>query len=194
MKVKHKIRNDDNPTLKQALIGKNKSFWHEAIKKELQQLMDKNVYEFTSFDNLPEGSKVYPIMMILKRKRDPKTGEIQKYKARLVFLGNRLKESEEMKDVFSPTSNSHSLGLLFSIAAKRNLIMAGFDVSGAFLYPDLNTTDIIYMSIPKEIEFENHGKKGVWKLNLRFTASSKSVFRAYLNTFDIKKISSIKIR
>jgi hypothetical protein len=36
-----------------------------------------------------------------------------------------------MQDVFSPTSNSRSLGLLFSIAAKRNLIMAGFDVSGA---------------------------------------------------------------
>ena len=54
--------------------------WYDAINKELIQLMDKNVYDFILYDDPPKGSKVYPSMMVLKRKRDSKTGEIQNTK------------------------------------------------------------------------------------------------------------------
>ena len=61
-------------------------------------------------------------MIVLKRKRDTVTGEISKYKARLVFLGNHIRPEDVYTDCYSPTASSKSLMLMQTISTIMDII------------------------------------------------------------------------
>jgi hypothetical protein len=81
--------------------------------------------------NLPKGANVIGSMMILSVKRKP-NGKIDKYKARLVMLGNRQKDSS-YDNIKSGTVRNSTVKLLISLQAKTRGVSMVLDIKGAYL-------------------------------------------------------------
>ena len=60
----------------------------EAVRKELQQMLDKEVWEPVHSMDIDKKSKIIPSMLFLKEKYNPE-GQFEKLKARLVAGGHR---------------------------------------------------------------------------------------------------------
>jgi len=86
---KDKKRDNDNPSLKQAMQRVDWPKWEKAIHEEYDQMFDDKVFQ--NVTNIEKGSNIIGSMFVLNIKRDKTTGAIDKYKARLVALGNKKK-------------------------------------------------------------------------------------------------------
>jgi hypothetical protein len=142
-----KGRKFDNPSLKEAMSRSDWPEWEKAILEEYKQMVDDGVYEFTK-GNLPRGSNLLGSMMILQLKRKP-DGSIDKYKARLVALGNQQKK-ESYTDVSSGTARSSTVKLLMSLQAKLGSMSMVLDVKGAYLKSKIkeDKNEQLYLRLP----------------------------------------------
>jgi hypothetical protein len=86
-KMKKKHRSNDSPTVQEAMKRTDWPQWKEAIEKEYQQMIDDKVYYQIDYNKIPINANIIGSMIILQLKRKS-NGEIDKYKARLVALGN----------------------------------------------------------------------------------------------------------
>jgi len=109
----------------------------DAIKEELQQMLNQNVWIFM----IPSRAQaiIYtqlqktalPMQMLVKEKFDA-SGLLLKLKARLVVLGN-LQTNDVYIDVSAPTASMHSVYFIIMLAAKKGIKLRTSDVKGAFL-------------------------------------------------------------
>ena len=121
----------------------------QAIKKELQQMIDKNVWEPVHRQDLRHDAKILPSMMFMKEKTRP-DGTFDKLKARIVAGGHRqdkFKYSNEQ--ISSPTAATKSLFMVAAIAAADGREIVTGDVPGAYLHAEIK--EEIYMIINKEV-------------------------------------------
>ena len=146
-----KSRGYDNPTLKQAMKRHDWAEWEIAINKEYQQLIDEGTFEECLLGDIPDGASIVGSMMVLTIKRDPtKPGEIDKYKARLVALGNQQKPSS-YDDIKSGTARSASVKMLISLQAKLGSFSMVMDVKGAYLKSVVkDSSKQIYLRLPNK--------------------------------------------
>jgi hypothetical protein len=78
--------------MQQAMKRDDWPLWEKAIAAEIDQLVnDDKVFQFIK--TAPKEAKIIPSMMVLQIKRHP-DGKIDKYKARLVALGNHQTEDQ----------------------------------------------------------------------------------------------------
>jgi hypothetical protein len=116
--------------------------FQKAIKEELKQISeDEKAHESeeTMRTDLPRGANVIGSMMILsvKRKLD---GSIDKYKARLVMLGNLQKDSS-YENIKSGTVRNSTVKLLISLQAKTQGVSMVLDIKGAYLKSKIENPD-----------------------------------------------------
>lgn len=126
-----KKRSSDNPSVFQA---KKRPDWHmfqAAIDSELQQMVDEGVMDEMIHYQRKECHNLLGTMMVLQIKRH-QDGTIDKYKARLVALGNQQTPSS-YHDIRSGTARSATVKLLMSIQAKKGCASMVLDVKGAYL-------------------------------------------------------------
>jgi len=143
-KKKHKKHDKDNPTLEQA---KKRSDWPEfkkAMDAELEQLKADEVYK-EHRGKLPSGVTPIGCMWVLTVKRKP-DGSIDKYKARLVALGNHQKANQYDR-IKSSTARSSCVKMLISIQAKTRAHSCVLDVKGAFLKSKV-TNELLFLRLP----------------------------------------------
>ena len=149
--AKMKVRTADNPTLKQAQEREDWPKWEAAINEELNQLLDDEVFveEYYNFKNLPKDANVVGSMFVLQRKRDKISGMIERYKARLVALGNQQKENS-YSDIKSKTAQAAIVKLLVAIQAKTGAKANVLDVKGAFLKSPIREErgEFLYLRLP----------------------------------------------
>ena len=134
-KLKVKKRGYDNPTMKQAMERDDWPEWEAAINEEYKQMYDEGV--FLNVKTIERGANIVGSMFTLNIKRDKTTGEIEKYKARLVALGNQQKP-DSYKDINSKTVRSESVKTLLAIQAKTKAKSMVLDVKGAYLKSQIN--------------------------------------------------------
>ena len=72
---------EDPKSVEQAMNGADADKWRQAIQKELQSLVDLEVYDAISRRDVPKGKKLLMSKIVLKYKVFEK-----RYKARLVVL------------------------------------------------------------------------------------------------------------
>ena len=144
-----KTRNNDNPTLQQAKQREDWPMFQEAIQTEMKQMLDDDVYIPWTRDNLPQGANLLGTMLVLTIKRNAVTGEIDKYKARLVALGNQ-QDPTSYEDIKSGTARSASVKMLISIQAKTSATSMVLDVKGAYLKSSLRTDfdEKLFLKLP----------------------------------------------
>jgi Reverse transcriptase (RNA-dependent DNA polymerase) len=142
-KTKQINHGTDNPTLNNALKSQDADKWVDAIDAEYHQLEQQHTWEAVS--HIPYGMPLVPSHLVLVKQRYA-TGEVKKYKARLVANGSR-QQLLQYQDSSSPTARETSVKLFYAKAAAMSRIITTFDVKGAYLKSDID--EEIYMLLPR---------------------------------------------
>jgi hypothetical protein len=137
-KLGKKKHDYDSPTLSQAMKRSDWSEWKKAMDTELKQMDEEGVFTDVSHGELTKHSNIIGSMWVLKIKRDVK-GNIDKYKARLVALGNQQKPNS-YSEVSSSTARSSTIKMLISLQAKTGAPSMVLDVKGAYLKSSIDDT------------------------------------------------------
>ena len=137
---------DEPRSLKEALESPDAELWEKAMAEEIDSLHKNGTWVL---EEPPPGVKTIPCMWLFKIKRDAH-GNVERYKARLVALGNRQVAGVDFEEVYAPTSKQTSLRALLAVVAEENLELHQLDVKTAFLNGELEET--VYMKQPPGYE------------------------------------------
>jgi hypothetical protein len=123
--------------------SQHKIEWLAAMDAEIQSLKTNDTF-FDYYGPQPDKNNIVSSQMIFDI-RLTASGDIKKFKARLVARGDMQKPST-YSTTFAETAGSKSINLILSIAAILNLEIFSFDVASAFLHPLIN--EEIYLRRP----------------------------------------------
>ena len=121
------------------LKGPDVKEWTDAIVKELENLVNKDVWVIVQ---RPSDKNVIDCKMVLVIKRDP-----DRYKARLVARGFWQRPEVDYSEIFSPIVKSRTLRILLALYAENEWSYEHIDVECAFLNSPLD--EDIYMKQPE---------------------------------------------
>lgn len=142
---------DDVPSLFiNAVTGKDKLRWQQAVKEEL---LAHQVNGTWTVINRPPDTKLLSSRWIFTIKRD-KDGQVSRYKARLVARGFEQRPGIDFIESYAPVARHESVRFLLAICAQLSLNIRQFDISTAFLYGDLN--EAVYMHAPDGVKIGKH--------------------------------------
>jgi len=111
------------------------------MKDEIQSLNKNSTWELVE---RPKDHNVVGCRWVYKVKPSSSGSE---FKTRLVAKGYSQQEGIDYGETFSPVVRYNSIRTILSIAAKKDLEMAQFDIKTAFLNAELN--EQIFMEVPK---------------------------------------------
>lgn len=122
----------------EALKSEHSERWKAAMDEEYASLVANDTWSLVP---RPKGVRVLPTMWLYTVKTN-RYGEIERYKARCVVLGNK-QVSLEPEDTHAPVANLLSIRIVLLLATKYKMHLHGIDVKTAFLYPELQ--DDVYI-------------------------------------------------
>jgi len=134
---------DEPRTVKTALAGEDAEKWRIALEEEYQSLMDNKTWELTS---LPHGRKAVSCKWVFRVKRTA-TGEVDRYKARLVARGFTQEHGIDYDETFAPVARLASIRVLLAVAAAEDMEVQQMDVKTAYLNGELD--EEVYMEQPE---------------------------------------------
>jgi transposase InsO family protein len=134
-------------TYQAALKTPDAEAWTAAVNTEIAALDSHQALEFIP-EELPQGTTIIRSRWLLSKKFKA-TGEIDKYKARLIAQGFTQKEGLDFdaNAISSPVVDSSTIRLCLGLAAQHNLQIAILDCPTAFLGSTLHET--IYLRLPE---------------------------------------------
>jgi hypothetical protein len=135
---------EDEPSLSEALGGDEKEAWFDAIDAELTQMEKVNAWIPVT---PPREANIIPSRYVFRRKRND-TGNIVRYKARLVVKGFKQQFGVDYIDTFAPTVRAPTLRILLSFAAQKRAAIHQCDVKNAYLNSRLQDNMVIYSELP----------------------------------------------
>ncbi|GJW80502.1 ribonuclease H-like domain-containing protein [Tanacetum coccineum] len=119
------------------------SHWTDAMNQEMDALLRNGTWELV---DLPEGRKAIGSKWIYKIKFRS-SGEIDRYKARLVAQGFGQKEGIDYEETFSLVVKMVTVRCLLNIVVSMSWPVFQLDVNNAFLYGDLE--EVVFMKPPE---------------------------------------------
>ena len=155
--------NHVNPLLAYKAVSEPDTlYYHQAMKEhdseEFRDSMDKEVRD--QFENgnftvvhrsqVPDGHTILPAVWQMRRKRDAKTGAMQKHKARLNIDGSRMRKGEHYDMTYSPVASWNSVRMLLTLTALHGLTTKQIDFVQAFAQAPIEKS--LYMKIPAGME------------------------------------------
>ena len=149
---------EEPPTMREALQSEDRELWEKALINEHSAIIKNNTY---SLVQRPRGQRVLRSKYVLKVKRR-QDGRIDKYKARLVILGNMQEGGVDYEETFAPVMKYQSLRTVLAIANEEGLLVHQMDVKNAFLHGELE--EDVFMEQPEFLVKKGEEEK-VWKLN-----------------------------
>nr|GEV34380.1 ribonuclease H-like domain-containing protein [Tanacetum cinerariifolium] len=121
----------------------NYPHWTDAMNQEMDALLRNGTWEMVQ---LPEGKKAIGSKWIYKIKFRS-SGEIDRYKARLVAQGIEQKEGIDYEETFSHIVKMVTVICLLNIDVSMSWHVFQLDVNNVFLYGDLE--EVVYMKPPE---------------------------------------------
>ena len=137
----------DAPTLREALAGAERDQWHAAILEELAAIREAGTWELV--DPNPSIQNVIGCRFVLQKKRGA-SGEVTRFKARLVAQGFSQREGVDFSETFAPVVKSTSLRIFLAICAEHGWRIRQMDIKSAYLNGTIS--EDIYMRQPKGYE------------------------------------------
>jgi Reverse transcriptase (RNA-dependent DNA polymerase) len=133
-------------TYAEAMSRPDAAQWEMACADEMRAFEHMGVYEVVLH---PAGQKTVGSKWVFCIKRRP-TGEIQKYKARIMAQGFTQIEGIDYDKTFAPVAKLTSIRTILAIAAKLNLEVQQMDIKSAYLNAKLE--EEIYMAPPPGLD------------------------------------------
>lgn len=112
------------------------------MNEELESLELNHTWEVT---DLPPQRKAIGSKWLYKTKFNA-DGSLDKYKARLVILGNHQRPGEDYNQTFAPVAKMTTVRSLLAVAALQGWDIQQMDVKNAFLHGDLE--EDVYIKLP----------------------------------------------
>jgi len=125
--------------------------WKEVMAQEMKYLHKNEKWDLV---DLPNGKKPISIKWVLKKNLN-RTGQVKKYKARMVAKWYSQVEGVDFIDIFSPIVKLNSIRVLMSLDENFNIEIEKMNVNKMFLHGNLE--EKIYMKLFEE--FVIKGKK-----------------------------------
>lgn len=159
----------DPKTFKQAMRLPDANLWRGACAAEVASLRENNVFTVVP---QPSTKPVITSKWVFKRKRGL-SGEVEKYKARVVARGFLQQEGVDFGETYAPTVRMESIRLMIAAAAAEGMHLQQMDVTTAFLYAELE--EEVYLEVPEGMfEGEQPGKVlRLWKALYGLKQSSR---------------------
>lgn len=142
-------------SFKDAMKRDDKDEWKMAMNDELKSIDENKTWNLV---DLPAGRAAIGSKWVFKKKLD-NSGNVSRYKARLVAQGFNQKFGTDYDEVFAPVARPTTFRILLAVAAKRKYTVRHYDIKTAFLNGKLD--EEIFMKQPPGFEI---GSK-VCKLN-----------------------------
>jgi hypothetical protein len=135
--------NDEPTSVEEALNGPDADQWKAAMDEEYNSLILNHTWKLVP---LPPDRKPIDCKWVF-RKKYTDTGEVEKYKARLVARGFTQVKGIDYHETFSPVVKFASIRTLLALAVQHSYIVHQMDVTTAYLNGDLE--EDIYMTQPE---------------------------------------------
>ncbi|GJU37394.1 ribonuclease H-like domain-containing protein [Tanacetum coccineum] len=130
--------------------------WIEAMNNEIEAINRNNTWTIC---DLPEGRKAVGSKWLWKIKYKS-TGEIERYKARVVAKGFSQREGFDYLETFCHVVKMSTVRCMLNVAICNGWDLFQLDINNAFLYGDLSKD--VYMTLPPGFDTN---KSKVCKLN-----------------------------
>ncbi|GJS70337.1 ribonuclease H-like domain-containing protein [Tanacetum coccineum] len=170
-------QNKEVATLKEnVLSGAPKySHWNDAMNQEIDDLLRNCTWELV---DLPEGRKAIRSKWIYKIKFRS-SGEIDRYKARLIAQGFGQKKGIDYKEAFSPVVKMVTVRCLLNVVVSMSWHVFQLDMNNSFLYGDLEEAPLTMNAKLTSTLIENEFRQSKSDYSL-YTKSDKGEFLAFL--------------
>lgn len=116
--------------------------WNKAMATEVDALEINKTWDLC---DLPPNKTALGSQWVYKTKFNS-DGSVERYKARLVSLGNNQVEGEDYTETFAPLVKMTTVRTLLRLVAANQWEMYQMDVHNAFLHSDLD--EEVYMKLP----------------------------------------------
>ena len=110
----------------------------------MESLLQQKVYRLVDRE---EGMNVLDSKWVYKTKRHPTSGEIKKFRSRLVAKGFKERYGIEYLETFSSNIKMEVVRLLLAVATYYDLDIMAFDIKAYFLYGEMDN-DHVFMHQP----------------------------------------------
>jgi hypothetical protein len=111
-------------------------YWIQAEEKEWQGLWEKGVFKKWSRKDLLRNNRVFTSGYVYKLKRSAITGEVYRFKDRLIVRGFQMEKGVDFDDSFSPTPGLAVGRFMLSLAVANDYELHACDIEQAFLQAD----------------------------------------------------------
>ncbi|KAJ1697014.1 hypothetical protein LUZ63_005526 [Rhynchospora breviuscula] len=130
----------------------NYKHWRDAMHAEIDAL-ERN--ETWTIEDLPPKKKAIGCKWVYRIKYNS-DGSIERYKARLVVMGNRQVEGIDFNETFALVAKMTTVRTLLGVAVAKGWELHQMDVHNAFLHGDLN--EEVYIHLPSGFASSHPGK------------------------------------
>ena len=151
------VADPDVMYLHQAMKQPDKESFLEAMQKEVNDQSGNGNFSIIPRHEVPKGRSVLPAVWQMKRKRDIRTRQIKKYKARLNIDGSRMRAGIDYGETYAPVTSWRSIRLILSLVATNRWHTKQLDYVLAF--PQAPVERELYMEVPKGFEVETGKNK-----------------------------------
>ncbi|XP_010463099.1 PREDICTED: uncharacterized protein LOC104743749 [Camelina sativa] len=127
--------------------------WNNAMSNKIEALEQNKTGELV---DLPPNKVTIGCQWIYETKYNA-DGIVERYKARLVALGNNQVEGEDYKETFAPVVRMTTVRTLLRLVAAKNWEVYQMDVHNAFLHRDLD--EEVYMKLPPGFRHSHPDKR-----------------------------------
>src|SRR5210317_790954 len=146
LKVFKATADPDTMYMHEAMRQKDAAEFRKAMLKEWKDQFENGNFSIIHRSKVPEGATILPAVWQMKRKRDIRTRQIKKYKARLNLDGSKMKQGKHYDQTYAPVANWNSIRTLLTVSALHGWHTRQIDYVLAF--PQAPIEREIFMKIP----------------------------------------------
>ncbi len=170
----------------EAMREPDRKEFKRAMQKEIDDRIKGKNFSIVHKSTVPKGATVLPAVWQLRRKRDIRTREIKKYKARLNIDGSRMKQGVHYDESYAPVASWSSIRMLLTLTVFHEWHTKQLDYVAAF--PQAPVERELYMKIPAGVKVAGgENKDFVLKLH-RNMYGQKNAGRVW-NDYLVKKLT-----
>ena len=153
---------------------KERILWREAIRKELSDMENREVWTAVDQADIPNNRKPVGCKWVFEIKRDGR------HRARLVAQGFTQIPGVDFTDCFAPVVNDVTFRMIIVMVLVRNMEVRMIDVETAFLHGDLE--EEVYMRVPQGLDGHEGKSLLLRKATYGLSQSARQWWKKFVKT------------